>query len=178
MVFFAGVREILHPYTSTESQLVVGAHVICPVKKEKVMKCSEIMTRNPECCVAETTVDQVAQLMASKDIGPVPVVDNLQSKKLLGIVTDRDLTLKIVAKGRDPKNTKVADVMTNAVVFCSPDENIEEALARMEKNSVRRILVAGPGNVLQGIITVSDIVSRMNDPAKTNKLVSQLSCSH
>lgn len=142
------------------------------------MKCNEIMTKDPDCCLAGTTVDHVAQLMARKDIGPVPIVDSLQNKKLLGIVTDRDLTLKVIAKGLDPKKTKVEEVMTDKLVFCGPDENIEEALRRMENNNIRRILVAGPGNSLLGIITVSDIVSRMKDPDKTNELVSQLSCCH
>lgn len=146
--------------------------------KENYMLCKEIMTKDPDCVVPATTVDQVAQLMASKDIGPVPIVDTLQNRKLLGIVTDRDLTLKVIAKGRDPKTTKVQEVMTEKLVFCGPSESIEEALKRMEKNNVRRILVAGPDNKLLGIITVSDIVSRMKDPGKTNELVSNLSCSH
>lgn len=142
------------------------------------MKCSEIMTKNPDFCFSKTTVDEVARLMAEKDIGPVPIVDNAENKNLLGIVTDRDLVLKVIAKGKDPKNTRVSDVMTEKLIFCGPDEDIEEALQRMEKNQVRRILVCGAGNKLLGIITVSDIVSRMKDPQKTNELVSQLSCSH
>src|SRR5947208_1831604 len=122
------------------------------------MKCSEIMTKDPECVVGTTTVDQVAQLMAAKDIGPVPVVEDLQSEKLLGIVTDRDLTLKVIAEGRDPKKAKVQDIMTTQLVTCLSDENAEEALKRMKKQNVRRILVADRSNKLLGIITVSDIV--------------------
>lgn len=142
------------------------------------MICSDIMTKNPECVTPDTTVDKVAQLMADKDVGPVPIVDHKDNRRLLGIVTDRDLTLNIIAKGRDPKTTKVEDVMTKVLVFCGPDETIDVALRRMEENGIRRILVADKSNKMLGIITVSDIVSRLNDPSKTNELVSQLSCSH
>ena len=92
------------------------------------MKCSDLMTKDPECCVSSTTVDQVAQLMAARDIGSVPIVEDLRDKKLLGIVTDRDLTLKVIAKGRDPKKTKVEEVMTDTIVFCAPDERIKKNL--------------------------------------------------
>ena len=72
-------------------------------------KCNEVMTKNPVCCLPNDMVAKVAQLMKSKDIGPVPIIENEQTKKLVGIVTDRDLALKIVAEGRDAKSTKAED---------------------------------------------------------------------
>jgi CBS domain-containing protein len=75
-------------------------------------KCNEVMTKNPVCCLPTDLVSKAAELMKSKDIGPVPIIENEQTRKLVGIVTDRDLALKIVAEGRDPKSTKAEAVMT------------------------------------------------------------------
>jgi CBS domain-containing protein len=74
-------------------------------------KCSEVMTKNPVCCLPNDMVADVAGLMQGGNIGSIPIIENAQTKKLIGIVTDRDLTLKIVAKGLDAKTTKVEAVM-------------------------------------------------------------------
>ena len=68
--------------------------------------CNEIMTKNPSCCLPDDGVDKVAQLMSRENIGSIPVIENQETKKLVGIVTDRDLALKVVAEGRDPKLQK------------------------------------------------------------------------
>jgi CBS domain-containing protein len=75
----------------------------------RTWRCDEVMTRNPICCVADDRVRDVAKLMEEKDLGPIPVVDGHRSRRLCGIVTDRDLTLKVLAEGRDPKSTRVKD---------------------------------------------------------------------
>lgn len=142
------------------------------------MKCAEIMTKNPSCCLPTTPVEKVAQMMESEDVGPIPIVDDLQNKKLLGIVTDRDLTLKVTAKGRDPRQTQVREVMSNNLVTCQADEDLDRALKSMESAQVRRIPVVDNTQRLLGIITVSDIVSRLKDPAKTVEVTEQLSCCH
>jgi len=81
-------------------------------------KCSDIMTESLVYSSPEDTVSNVAQLMKTEDIGPVLIIDNEESKRLVGIVTDRDLALKVVAEGRDPQTTKVEDVMTRKVIPC------------------------------------------------------------
>jgi CBS domain-containing protein len=75
-------------------------------------KCSDVMTRNPTCCLPTDRVSSVAQLMKTENVGSIPVVDSNQSKKLVGIITDRDMALQVVAFERDPKSTTVGDVMT------------------------------------------------------------------
>ena len=70
-------------------------------------KCNEVMTKNPVCCLPTDMVAKAAQLMKSENIGSIPVIENEQTEKLIGIVTDRDLALRIVAEGRDAKSTKV-----------------------------------------------------------------------
>ena len=76
------------------------------------MTCKEIMTPDPSCCVPGDSVAMAAQIMKRNDVGPVPVVSDQHEKRLVGIVTDRDLTLKVLAEGRDPHTTRVDEVMS------------------------------------------------------------------
>ena len=94
-------------------------------------KCNEVMTKNPVCCQSDDVVVKVAQLMQSENIGSVPVIENEQTQKLVGIVTDRDLALKIVAKGQDANSTKVEAVMTHQVVTCRAEDDLQKALDAM-----------------------------------------------
>ena len=137
--------------------------------------CSDVMTRNPVCAQPDDTVENVAQLMKDKDIGPVPIVEDKISKRLLGIVTDRDLTINVVAEGRDPKTTKVHEVMTRDVVACRDTDDIESALDAMSEHQLRRILVVDKDNMLVGIIAQADVATRMDEPEKTGEVVKEIS---
>ena len=134
----------------------------------------DVMTKNPVCATPNDVVADVARLMRDNDIGPVPIVDGA-SKKLVGIVTDRDLALKVVAEGRDPSSTKVRDVMTKDVVTCRADDEVEDTLQAMSKNQLRRILVVDDSDTLVGIIAQADIATRMNEPEKTGEVVKEIS---
>jgi CBS domain-containing protein len=136
---------------------------------------SDLMTKNPVCALPDDTVASVAQLMKERDIGPVPIVEDKISKKLLGIVTDRDLAIKVVAEGRDPKTTTVKEVMTKDVVTCHENDNIRSTLDAMSKHQLRRILVVDADNMLVGIIAQADIATRMNEPEKTGEVVKEIS---
>lgn len=94
-------------------------------------KCSDVMTEDLVFCTPGDTVSKVAQLMKREDIGPVLIVDNERSKTLVGIVTDRDLAIKVVGEGRDPQNTKVEEVMTRKLVTCHADDNVDNAIKAM-----------------------------------------------
>lgn len=135
----------------------------------------DVMTKDPVCATPEDTVATVARLMKDNDIGPVPIVEGKTSKRLVGIVTDRDLALKVVAEGRDPSSTQVRDVMTKDVVTCRVDEAVEDTLQAMSKNQLRRILVVDENDMLVGIIAQADIATRMNEPEKTGEMVKEIS---
>src|SRR5690606_6796322 len=90
--------------------------------------CRDVMTTNPTTCVPSETVEHVARLMKSEDVGPIPVIESQNSKKLVGIVTDRDLVLKVLAEGRNPKEMKVEDVMTRNPVTCRENDDVENAM--------------------------------------------------
>jgi CBS domain-containing protein len=141
-------------------------------------KCNEVMTKNPVCCLPNDTVSKVAQLMKSKDFGSVPIIENEQTKKLVGIVTDRDLALKIVAEGRDPKSTKAEEVMARKVVTCRAEDDLQKALDAMSGNKLRRIPVVDNNNGIVGIIAQADVATRADQPEKTAAVVKGISQSN
>ena len=137
--------------------------------------CSEVMTKNPVSAMPTDTVVNVAQLMKERDIGPVPIVEDKISKKLIGVVTDRDLAMKVVAAGRDPNTTLARDVMTKDVVTCQEDDEIDSALNAMSKHQLRRILVVDANDSLVGIIAQADVATRIDEPEKTAEMVKEIS---
>ena len=141
-------------------------------------KCNEVMTKNPVCCLPNDMVAKVAQLMKSKDIGPVPIIEREQTKTLVGIVTDRDLALKIVAEGRDAKSTKAEEVMTRKVVTCRGEDDVQKALDAMSEHQLRRIPVVDNDNRIVGIIAQADVATRVDQPAKTAEVVKDISQSN
>ena len=138
-------------------------------------KCRDVMTENLVFCTPGDTVSKVAQLMKREDIGPVLIVDNERSKTLVGIVTDRDLAIKVVGEGRDPQNTKVEEVMTGKLVTCHADDSIENAMKAMAQYQLRRIPVVDDKNRLVGIISQADVATRVDEPEKTAEVVKEIS---
>lgn len=136
---------------------------------------SDVMTKNPVAALPDDTVASVAQLMKDRDIGPVPIVEDKLSKKLLGIVTDRDLAIKVVAEGLDPRTTPVKDVMTRDVVTCHEEDEIEATLEAMSRHQLRRILVVDADGSLVGIIAQADVATRMDEPETTGEVVKEIS---
>lgn len=137
--------------------------------------CRDVMTKNPVYALPHDTVAEVARLMKDKDIGPVPIVQDRDGTQLVGIVTDRDLAIKVVADGLDPVTTRVSDVMTTDVVTCREDDKIDKALNAMSKHQLRRIPVVDTNNMLVGIIAQADVATRMNEPEKTGEVVKEIS---
>jgi predicted transcriptional regulator len=98
--------------------------------------------------------------MRDDNVGPVPVVSDLHEKKLLGIVTDRDLAVHVVAEGRDPKTVRVEEIMSRKLVNCKAEDDYEKALELMGKYQVRRIPVVDQNGLLVGIISQADVARR------------------
>jgi CBS domain-containing protein len=141
-------------------------------------KCGEVMTMNPTCCLPNDTVAKVAQMMRSKDIGPVPIIENEQTQRLVGIVTDRDLALKVVAEGRDAKTTTAAEVMTGKVVTCHAEDDLQKALDAMSEHQLRRIPVVDSDFRIIGIIAQADVATRVDQPETTAAVVKGISQSN
>lgn len=137
--------------------------------------CEEIMTPNPVCCLPTDNVKKVAGIMAHENVGPIPVIENEQTRKLIGIITDRDLVLKVIAEGRDAKTTKVESVMTRKVVTCRADEDLQRAMDAMADHQLRRVIVVDQVNKILGIISQADVATRVNLPEKTAEMVKDVS---
>jgi CBS domain-containing protein len=142
-----------------------------------MMKNEKVMTKAPVCCLPTDTVEEAAQLMKRENIGSIPVIENEQTLKLVGIVTDRDLTLKIVAEGLDARSTKVEAVMTRKVVTCHAEDDLQKALDAMSEHQLRRIPVVDKDNKIIGIIAQADVATRVNQPEKTAEMVKEISKS-
>ena len=139
------------------------------------MKCNEVMTKNPVYCLPNDNVVKAAQLMKHENIGPIPIIESEETMKLVGILTDRDLALKIVAEGRDPQSTKVQEVMTSKVVTVQMDDDLQKALDLMEEHQLRRVPVVDSDNRMVGIIAQADVATRNNEPEKTAEMVKDIS---
>jgi|SRR5947209_593219 len=139
------------------------------------MICRQVMTGNPQYCLATDTATRVAKIMRIEDIGSVPVCASRGNRRLIGIVTDRDLALQVIAEGRDPSTTKVQDIMTREPHTCHVDEDVETAIQRMESNQVRRLPVIDNDGMLAGIIAQADIAIRCRTPEKTAEVVTEIS---
>ncbi len=143
--------------------------------KENALTCEEIMTRDPKCCVPADTAARVAKIMKTEDVGAVPICQSRGSRKLIGIVTDRDLALHIVAEGRDPQSTKVEEVMTREPFRCRASDDLQKALDEMQTKQVRRIPIVDSGGQLVGIVSQADVAVRAAHTGKTGEMVKQIS---
>ena len=130
----------------------------------------EVMTSEVKACEPNTTVAEAAKLMAKEDIGPVPVVEE---GRLTGIVTDRDIVVRVVAEGRDPNSTTVGEIASSDLVTVSPDDDLDTALQQLARKQVRRIPVV-EGDRLVGIVAQADI-ARLGSDAKTGEVVEEIS---
>lgn len=141
-------------------------------------KCEEVMTKNPVCCLPNDTAAKVAQLMKYENVGSIPVIENAQNIKLVGIVTDRDLALKIVAEGLDAKSTKAEAVMTRKVITCLASDDLQKALDAMAEHQLRRLPVVDNDNKVVGIIAQADVATRVNQPGKIAEMVKEISLNN
>jgi CBS domain-containing protein len=122
-------------------------------------------------------VVKIAGLMKSKNVGSIPVIENEQTRKLVSIVTDRDLALKIVAEGCDANSTKVEAVMTSIIVTCRAEDELQKALDAMAEHQLRRFPVVDNDYKILGIIAQADAATRVDQPEKTAAVVKGISRS-
>ncbi|HEX5759014.1 MAG TPA: CBS domain-containing protein [Thermoanaerobaculia bacterium] len=133
------------------------------------MKVREIMTENPACCTPEQTVREAARLMAQNDCGSIPVVEE-GSRGVVGVVTDRDLAIRVLAEGRGP-DTPVSQAMTADPACCGPDDDVERVERLMAERQVRRVPVVEGGRVV-GMVAQADLA--LHPHAVSDEEVGQL----
>ena len=138
------------------------------------MKIREVMSTNPVCCVPGDTAQHVARTMRENNVGSIPVVVDQQSRKLLGMITDRDLCCAIVADGLDPKRTTIEKFVSLNPVSCRDGENIDHCEHAMQEHRVRRIPIVDGEGVCIGIVAQADLALK-DRPEKVHKTVAEIS---
>ncbi|MHB1021161.1 MAG: CBS domain-containing protein [Acidobacteriaceae bacterium] len=141
-----------YPYT-----VDIYFYEVTRVDREVLMQVRDIMSKTVFSCTPNDSVHQVARLMKDHDIGAVPIVADNTVRKLVGIVTDRDLCVKVIAGERPLRDTKVGDIMTQSPTTCLPTDSIEKCETLMREKQVRRIPVVDAKGVCVGMIAQADI---------------------
>jgi len=138
----------------------------------------DIMTSSVETIGSDASLVEAAEKMKSLEIGALPVWEN---GKLIGVITDRDITIRAVAQGRNPSSTGVREIMTSDVCCCCEDDDIQEAAQMMEKESLHRLLVVNSDNDPVGFVSLSDLAVKSQDEHLAYEVLERISepaCPH
>jgi CBS domain-containing protein len=136
------------------------------------MQLKEIMTPNVETIHPKDPIREAARKMKSLDVGSLPVCDN---RKMLGMVTDRDITIRAVAEGRDPDSTQVSEAMTSNLIYCFEDQDVEEAAKVMEQQQIRRLPILDREKRLVGIVSLGDLAVRGTSDKMSGEVLEEIS---
>ncbi len=136
------------------------------------MKVQNVMTKGAVCTRPDATLQEVAGRMKELDVGALPVCDN---DRLVGVITDRDITVRSVAEGHDPKSDRVKDVMTPELVYCFDDQDSAEAARLMRDKSVRRLPVLNRDKRLVGMVSLGDLAVETGDEKTAGKTLEEIS---
>jgi CBS domain-containing protein len=121
------------------------------------MNVKEIMTDNPACCTTSTKLTDVARMMVENDCGAIPVVDDMDRRNPVGVVTDRDIVCRVVAQGKDASRATAGECMSTELVCVTADTDVDEAARQMTEHQVRRVLVTDKDRHLCGIVAQADV---------------------
>ena len=131
----------------------------------------DAMTANPTTAKSDTSIVEVARMMKTEDVGVIPIVDG---DRLSGVITDRDITIQVVAEGRDPESMTASEVASRDLVTIDPQQDLDEALRLMAQHQVRRLPVVEEDGKLVGMLAQADVATA-GDDAKTGQVVEQIS---
>jgi len=132
----------------------------------------DVMTQGAECVSPTTSLQEAARKMKDLDVGPLPVCEN---DRLVGMVTDRDITVRAVAEGCDPRTATVKEVMTPDVFYCFEDQDVQQAANLMKQNQVRRLVVLNRDKRLVGIVSLGDLAVETGDEHLTGRTLEEVS---
>ena len=138
------------------------------------MKVQDVMTADPHCVTPDTAARDAARIMKDDNVGVVPVIEGHSSRKLVGIVTDRDIAVRVVAEGRDA-GTRVRDVMSHRPATCTLGENVDEAMSLMAREQVRRIPIVDERGDLIGIVSQADVVRKARQQNRAQDTIERIS---
>jgi len=136
------------------------------------MLVKDIMTHNVEVISPGDTLEQAARKMEVLDVGPMPVCEG---NRVVGMLTDRDITVRATAAGCDPKTTLVGDTMSQDLICCYEDEDVRDAARRMEEKQVRRLLVMSREGDLRGIVSLGDLATEAGSQGRSDEVLEAVS---
>lgn len=131
----------------------------------------EVMREKAEVIHFDHSVEEAAKMMKKGDFGSLPIEQN---DKMIGMITDRDITIRVVAEGLDPKDTKVIDCMSEGISYCYEDEDVEAIAKKMATLQVRRLPVINRNKRLVGIVSLTDMARNAKNDKLTQEIVSQV----
>ncbi len=137
------------------------------------MQVHEVMTPGAECTHPNSTLQEAARMMRDLDVGPLPVCS--EKDRLVGMITDRDIVVRAIAEGRDPKTVRVKDVMSPDILYCFEDQSIGEAAELMKERQIRRLVVLNHDKRLVGIVSLGDLAAKTRDKALSGETLEQVS---
>jgi CBS domain-containing protein len=143
--------------------------------REKIMQVQEIMTTAVECCTPNDTAQRAAEIMRGADTGVVPVLAGENEPKVIGIVTDRDLCMAVVAPARDARQVRVQECMTGKVVTVRPEDQVERAADLMAEKQIRRLPVVNESGAIVGIVSLGDLAQSPQQAADIGEAVHDIS---
>jgi CBS domain-containing protein len=138
------------------------------------VKVKEVMTYEPACCVVSTSLEDVAKMMVECDCGEIPVIDSEDSRKPIGVVTDRDIVVRTIACGKNPLQMTAGDCMSQPCVTVSPDTTVDECCRILEKHQIRRVPVVDVNGTCCGIVALADVALNAQ-PTTTGEVVREVS---
>jgi CBS domain-containing protein len=138
------------------------------------MLVKEIMTKSPAYCTPEAGLQSAAQMMCDSDCGELPVIDSKLTMMPVGVITDRDITCRSVARGKNPMELQVSDIMTSPAISVTPETDVDVCCELLEDRRIRRVLVVDDRGRLCGIVSQADI-ARKCGADKAGEVVSKVS---
>jgi CBS domain-containing protein len=138
------------------------------------MRVQDLMTRHPVCCRMSDTAQSVAKILRDEDIGCVPVVSSEDSKRIEGVITDRDLCCSIIAAGLDPKTTAIGSFVTRNPVTCRPEQSLDSCARLMQVHQIRRVLIINRDMECVGIVSQADM-ARWEDGQRVHRTLEEIS---
>jgi CBS domain-containing protein len=142
-------------------------------RSESARHVRDVMTANPECVSEKDGIRDVARIMKKQDTGVVPVVDG--GRKILGVVTDRDIVVRGIAEGKDLESVRVNEIMTKNIRTVREDADLNDVLRTMENAEVRRVPVVNESDEIVGIVSIGDIATLSNQTGRVGKAVEEIS---
>ena len=132
----------------------------------------DVMTTNPDCVSGNDSIFDAARIMRDSDTGVVPVVDG---KKIVGLITDRDIVVRAIADGKDLKTVRVSEIMTRQVKSVKEDTSVNDVFKLMSSSEIRRVPVVNASDEIVGIVSIGDLASRTSQDDQVGQAVEQIS---